>query len=59
MYFFCKSFSRDPALTPIRIGIPLSFAAATTSLIRSSLPIFPGLIRKQSAPYPATFKAIL
>ena len=57
-YFFCKSFSSEPAFTPTLIGTLLCFAAAITSLIFASFPIFPGLSRKQSAAS-ATYKAIL
>ena len=58
-YFFCKSFSSEPAFTPIRIGTLWWRAAATTSLTFWSLPILPGLIRRQSAPTSATAMAIL
>ena len=37
--------------TPTRMGIFRSFATSTTALIRSVLPIFPGLIRILSAPF--------
>ena len=40
-----------PLFTPTRMGIPRSFATSTTALIRSVLPIFPGLIRILSAPF--------
>ena len=50
-YFSCKSRSNEPPLTPIRIGMLCSRAESTTARIRSSLPMLPGLIRKQSAPY--------
>jgi (E)-4-hydroxy-3-methylbut-2-enyl-diphosphate synthase len=43
VYFFCKSFSKDPAFTPIRIGILWSLADATTSATLSARPILPGL----------------
>ena len=46
-----SSFSREPLFTPTRMGIPRSFATSTTALIRSVLPIFPGLIRILSAPF--------
>ncbi|CSC30103.1 Uncharacterised protein [Vibrio cholerae] len=45
-------------MTPIRIGMPLSRAQSTTERIRASLPILPGLMRRQSTPYSATFSAI-
>ena len=58
-YFFWMSFSSDPAFTPIRILMPWCLAAAITSRTFCSLPILPGLIRKQSAPASATASAIL
>src|SRR3990167_4906398 len=57
-YFFCRSFSSEPALTPMRIGIPRSRAASTTALTRSARPILPGLMRRQSTPSSATRRAI-
>ena len=39
-YFFCKSFSKDPAFTPTLIGTSKSLAAEITSLIFFSLPCF-------------------
>ena len=48
-YFFCRSFSSEPAFTPTLIGTSLSSAAVITSLIFDSFPILPGLILKQSA----------
>ncbi len=58
-YFFCRSFSSEPALTPMRIGMPLSRAAETTARTRSSRPMLPGLMRRQSTPSSATRRAIL
>src|SRR3990167_6163498 len=49
-YFFCRSFSSEPALTPMRIEMPRSRAASTTALTRSARPILPGLMRRQSTP---------
>ena len=58
-YFFCNFFSKEPALTPILIGIPWDSAQLTTTLTYSFEPILPGFILKQSAPCSATAKAIL
>ena len=44
-YFSHRSRSRLPALTPIRIGMPRSFALRTTCRKRSLLPMLPGLMR--------------
>jgi len=49
-YFFSKSFSSDPPLTPMRIGTCCACAACTTSTIRSCLPMLPGLRRSLSMP---------
>ena len=49
-YFASRSFSTDPALTPIRTGIRFARAARKTSIVFLSPPTFPGLIRRQSAP---------
>ena len=59
VYLRWISFSKEPALTPMRIGILWCLAQATTSRTLASLPILPGLIRKQSAPASATASAIL
>ena len=50
LYFFNISFSREPELTPIRIGILNSFAQSTTDFTFLLLPIFPGFILSPSAP---------
>ena len=42
-YFSSRSFSRLPALTPMRIAQPLARAAAMTSLTRSAEPMLPGI----------------
>ena len=42
--------SNEPAFTPIRIGIPRSFAAFTTASTLWRRPILPGLIRTLSMP---------
>jgi hypothetical protein len=44
------SSSRDPALTPMRMGTARSRAAFTTSRTRSAEPMFPGLSRMQCIP---------
>ena len=43
-------FSKEPALTPIRIGIFCCFAKLTTFSIFSLLPIFPGFRRSAEIP---------
>ena len=53
-----SSFSSEPALTPILIAQLFIFAASTTFLTFSLLPIFPGLILKQEAPASAASKAL-
>ncbi len=40
--YFLQIFFREPAFTPIRMGMFLSRAQSTTMRIRSSLPILPG-----------------
>ena len=59
LYFSRISFSSDPALTPILIEQLLFFAAEITSAILFLSPIFPGLIRRQSAPFSAASIALL
>ncbi len=59
LYLRSRSLPKEPALTPIRMGIFRSLQALTTDRTRSLLPIFPGLIRKQSTPSSATLSAIL
>ena len=59
LYFSNKSFSNDPALTPILIEQLLFFAAEITSLIFFLSPIFPGLILRQAAPLSAASIALL
>ena len=57
-YFSINGFSREPLLTPTRMGIFRSFAASTTAFTRSVLPILPGLIRILSAPFSMAARAI-
>jgi hypothetical protein len=57
-YFSINGFSREPLLTPTRMGIFRSFAASTTAFTRSVLPILPGLIRILSAPFSMAASAI-
>ena len=59
LYFSIKSFSKDPALTPILIEQLLFFAAEITSLIFFLSPIFPGFILRQAAPLSAASIALL
>ena len=49
--FFHQILFQGTAVYPTRIGTLLSFAASTTALIRSLLPMFPGLILILSAPF--------
>ena len=50
-YFATSSFSREPEFTPTRIGTLWAFAHITTALMRSMLPMLPGLMRIASAPF--------
>ena len=58
-YLRCSAFSSEPAFTPILIGMLRSRAALITALTRSSRPMLPGLMRRQSTPSSATRSAIL
>ena len=50
-YFFISRGSSEPALTPMRIGVPRSFAAAAISLTWSSnLLMLPGFTRTAAQP---------
>jgi len=50
-YFFSRRGSREPALTPMRIDVPWSFAACAISLIWSSnLRMLPGFTRTAAQP---------
>ena len=57
--FSSISFSNDPALTPILIEQLLFLAADITSDTLCRSPIFPGFIRRQSAPFSAASIALL
>lgn len=58
-YFSNKSFSNEPAFTPILIGIFFSLHLSTTAFTLSSAPIFPGLILTLSTPELIASNAIL
>ena len=53
------SRSREPPLTPIRMGMLRWRQASATAFTRSSLPIFPGLMRTLSAPAAMASRASL
>ena len=59
LYFSNKSFSKDPALTPILIEQLLFFAAEITYFIFVLFPIFPGFILRHAAPLSAASIALL
>ena len=52
--FLSKSFSSEPALTPMRIGMPLSAAIRVTSSTFQRAPMFPGLMRSPVTPFSMT-----
>ena len=58
-YFFSSSFSRDPPLTPMRMGIPARRQASATACTRSSPPMLPGLRRILSMPWATHSRASL
>ena len=58
-YFSINAFSREPLLTPTRMGMPRSFAVATTACTLSGPPMLPGLMRILSAPFSMEAMAIL
>ena len=58
-YFSSRCFSSEPAFTPMRMEQPWSRAALMTSFTRSSLPMLPGLMRRQAAPLSAASMARL
>ena len=49
-YFSNRGFSREPPLTPMRMGMPRSLQALATASTRSSEPMLPGLMRILSMP---------
>ena len=60
MSFWASSFrcsGSEPAFAPIRIGIPLAFAARTTSSTLSGPPMLPGLMRTAATPASIAFSA--
>ena len=59
IYGGSSPLSKLPAFTPILIAQLFSFAALTTSLTLSTLPILPGLILRHAAPASADSKALL
>ena len=59
LFFSSNSFSKDPALTPILIGIFFSLHLSTTIFTLSSDPILPGFILTLSTPDSIASSAIL
>ena len=57
--FFRSSFSSEPPLTPMRMGMCPSRQASATAFTRSSPPMLPGLIRILSIPWAAHSRASL
>src|SRR6266511_640030 len=53
----CRWSGSEPALAPIRIGMPLAFAAWTTSATLSGPPMLPGLMRTAATSAPIAFSA--
>ena len=49
-YFASSSFSSEPPLTPMRMGMPRSRQASATARTRSFEPMLPGLMRILSMP---------
>ena len=58
-YFARSSFSREPPLTPTRMGMPRRRQASATARTFSSPPMLPGLMRMASAPRSAHARASL
>ena len=58
-YLASRSFSKDPPLTPMRMGMPRSRQASATARTRSFDPMLPGLMRILSAPCSAHTRASL
>ena len=56
-YFPSSSFSREPPLTPMRMGIRPSRQASATARTWSSPPMLPGLMRILSTPRAAHSRA--
>ena len=48
--FSYRRESREPALTPMRMGTPRSFASEAMALMWSGLRMLPGLRRRQCTP---------
>ena len=49
-YLARMGFSREPPLTPMRMGMFLRAQARATAFTRSAPPMLPGLMRTVSAP---------
>ena len=58
-YFSYSDGSSEPALTPIRIGMPRSRASEATALMCSGLRMLPGLSRSPCTPASIAASAIL
>ena len=58
-YLARSSFSKDPPLTPMRMGMPLLRHMSATALTLSSPPMLPGLMRMASMPRSAHARAYL
>ena len=58
-YFLSNSFSSEPPLTPMRMGMPRSRQASATARTRSFDPMLPGLMRILSAPCSTQARASL
>ena len=57
--FARRSFSSEPAFTPMRIGILRSLATATTSCTNGVPPMLPGFRRSPSTPCASAISASL
>ena len=49
-YLASRGFSREPPLTPMRMGMPRRAQASATAFTRSGSPMLPGLMRTLSQP---------
>lgn len=58
-YLARRSFSRDPPLTPMRMGMDFWRQMSATAFTFSSPPMLPGLMRMASMPRSAHAKAYL